>query len=537
MSGLRNLNSSSWCAVLWIAVVLLSGGSVAAQTGTSSRSLYAKQGQFAARTTNYSPAWKVHPKVRPQQGGGQGHPVRQARYQGEVLEPPFTDEEPTGPPIEEYDPGIPTETEAEPIETPPVRQAPVERPTEAPIIRQAPASRAPSQPTPAARPNGGQRPTRAPAPPEVVGTPRGRAMEEIRAPHGVPRPQPDFDYEMTDEYGHPIEEYGGEYVEDEYGGYVDEYGGEYGSSCPDCGQGVDYCQCPPNVCDDTWPCWHARRQWRNFRLFGGGWDIGCPWNWWDELTLFGGAHSFKGPLDQGRNGNFGIQEGINWGGPLWHCKGIGFQIGAQGVQSNFAGYDVNGVTDDSRSQVFGTAGVFARAPNCHGWQLGVTFDWLRDNYYVDVSLDQVRAELSYVTFCGTELGAWIASSSKTDVDESTGVTYEATDMYALFLRHNTAIGGEGRIWGGATGPGDGLLGADFRVPLTSRWALAGAVNYIIPQDGAGPVGLVEESWALTLNFVWHPFRARNGSTGNSQYTPLMSVADNTMFMTRTATDE
>lgn len=35
-----------------------------------------------------------------------------------------------------------------------------------------------------------------------------------------------------------------------------------------------------------------------------------------DLTVFGGVHGFKGPLDQGRNGNFGFHEGVNLGGPL-----------------------------------------------------------------------------------------------------------------------------------------------------------------------------------------------------------------------------
>jgi hypothetical protein len=490
------------------------------RNAVASRSLYAKSGQFTARTTNYQPAWKVHPKVRqPVRTASRSYPgdVRQARYQAEVLNPPFEDENAppevdSEPPFEDVGPAM------EPESTPMTEAAPAQPE----VIRQPAARPAPS--TTAPRSDSRRGPTLAPRRGETITTPRGQAFEELPAPRGSRRAEPDFQYDVTEDYAYSPDEY----VEE---GEYSEFGGEMGAPCAECGQMGGYCDCgPPDVCDDTWPCWHSRRQWRNFRLFGGGWDVGCPWNWWDELSLSAGPHSFKGPLDQGQNGNFGFQESVNWGGPLWHCHGIGFQLGAQGVHSNFAGYDVNGVSDDNRNQVFATAGVFVRAPNNHGWQLGVAFDWLQDDYYVDVSLDQIRAELSYLTFCGSELGVWIASSSTTDDDPNNGMMYEVTDMYALFFRHCVPSGGEGRIWGGATGDGNGMVGADFRVPLTNRLALSSSVNYIIAQDGAGQDGLNEEAWGMSINFVWHPFRSKIGDGNHGQYRPMFNVADNTVFM-------
>jgi len=482
------------------------------QGGPPSRSLYARQGQFASRTSDYTPAWRVHPNVRPSQSrtasrGG----VRQVRHQQEVLEPPFGDD----------DSGVPPFDDA-PIEAAPAEQVPTLAPAIEPEESSAPVTTEEVAPVPRVAPpaNGRRAPTPTAPRGQQPASPRTQRYEEIPPPPSTPRPQQDFEYEMTDEYAGESFEEGGEYYDDGT------------SACPECGQFGEYCECgPPHVCNDTWPCWHARRQWRHFRLFGGGWDIGCPWNWWDELSVSFGPHAFKGPLDQGQNGNFGFQEAVNWGGPLWHCHGIGYQLGAQGVHSNFAGDNVNGGNDDNRNQVFVTAGLFARAPGGHGWQVGVVFDWLEDDYYVDVALSQLRAELSYVTFCGSELGAWIASSSESDTDETTGVSYEVTDMYALFFRHCMPTGGEGRIWGGGTADGNGLVGADFRVPLNNRWSLSGAVNYVIPQDGANTEGLNQEAWGITMNLVWHPFRSRSGPQGhNGPYRPLFSVADNNMFM-------
>lgn len=469
-------------------------------TSAPSRSLYAKQGQFAARTTNYAPVWRVHPNVRRPRPESRDD-VRLARYQQDVLVPPFDNEESAAPPFEETESAPPT-----------VEQVPAQQPAAAPETDNQPARTAPSE-------TERRGPTLAPPPAPNEIDSGVEPYEELPSPRGMRRVQPDFDYQVTEEYAPEFDEYGGEYIE------------EGTSCCPDCGQIWDYCECcPPHVCDDTWPCWHFRRMWGNFRLFCGGWDIGCPWNWWDELSFNFGPHAFKGPLDQGRNGNFGFQAGVNWGGPLWHCHGIGYQLGAQGVSSNFSGNSVEGQSDDSRNQSFLTAGIFTRAPG-RGWQLGVAFDWLEDDFYVDVSLNQLRAELSYVTFCGSEIGGWVATSSETDDDEITGLMYEATDMFAFFYRHTMPSGGEGRFWGGGTGDSDGMVGADFRVPLNNRWSLSGAVNYIIPQDGAGEEGIKEEAWGLTMNLVWHPFRPRAGHPGNNgPYRPLFNVADNTTFM-------
>ena len=59
-----------------------------------------------------------------------------------------------------------------------------------------------------------------------------------------------------------------------------------------------------------------------------------------DLTIFGGVHSFKNPLDLGRDrGNFGIHEGINVGGNMaWlPFPNLGYQIGYQAVHSQLQG--------------------------------------------------------------------------------------------------------------------------------------------------------------------------------------------------------
>lgn len=295
---------------------------------------------------------------------------------------------------------------------------------------------------------------------------------------------------------------------------------------PDCGCG-DSCDdgCCGDGCCTTGP---------NFGLCGGscgngllshvwnsGW--GLPRSW----QIFGGVHGFKGPPDQGHNGNFGFHEGFNLGGPLKPCWGLGYQFGGQFVHSNFAGDDVVGDRTEVRNQSFFTAGLFRRTCGC-GLQGGVVWDILYDDYYLDMTLSQLRGELSYLIRCGWEFGFFFAAEIDDDFgsrDERIEEIWTPTDQYAFFLRRNFQ-GGSARGWAGWTGDGDGLLGADVNIPISRCWAFQSNFNWLIPEEGS-PAGIPEESWAIGINLVWYP-------SGNAQCLspcrPLFGVADNATFM-------
>lgn len=337
---------------------------------------------------------------------------------------------------------------------------------------------------------------------------------------GLVEPGVEFDVESDVEVEPNVE-----FEIDEFGGWDPEeetYPGAYADGdcqfgdCPgdcqfgDCGPG----QPPGHYCD----------------------GICIPRRLVDETSLFSGTQGFKGPLDLGRNGNFGLHEGVQFAGPIgWRLGlghlGLGYQVGAQFVHSNFSGDQVVGVGEDQRDQSFLTAGLFHRAFRGQGWQYGLVFDSMRDNYYVDLTLAQIRTEISFLTPSGHEVGFWGAFGTRDDQDFVNGVlqTYEPTDLYAVFYRRNLRTGGQGRIWIGGTGSRDGLLGADFRVPLSNRWDFTGAANYLIPEESSGREGSAEESWGLAMNLVWYPFRRRCG-VHNGPFRSLFPLADNTVFM-------
>jgi hypothetical protein len=105
---------------------------------------------------------------------------------------------------------------------------------------------------------------------------------------------------------------------------------------------------------------------------------------------------------------------------------------------------------------------------------------------------------------------------------------DATDMFALYVRRNFENGGDGRIWAGATGNGDGLIGVDVWVPLGKGFALENRINYLIPQPGRGNIQ-TNESWGLMVQLVWYPGQNAKCQQQN-QYRPMFNVADNSLFM-------
>jgi hypothetical protein len=256
--------------------------------------------------------------------------------------------------------------------------------------------------------------------------------------------------------------------------------------------------------------------------------------WVENLTLSLGAEGFKGPADNGRNGNFGLNEEITWGGPVWRELGVGYQLGARWVQSDLSGHQATGtVQRDERNQVFLTTGLFHRPPCGQGLQGGIVWDYLHDAYYVNMNLSQIRGELSWIGFRQNEVGFWFAGSTDSDTKTFNAnhsiVTWEPTDLFAFFYRKHFNTGSEGRAWAGFTGKGDGLLGGDFSVPLSDRLALQAEVNYLIPKQAPGAIGMVEESWGLACNLVWYPGRSAR-CADMSVFRPLFRTASNSTLM-------
>lgn len=267
---------------------------------------------------------------------------------------------------------------------------------------------------------------------------------------------------------------------------------------------------------------------------GGGCDTCCPPDAchvaFENVQIFGGVEGFKSGVDQGVNGNFGFHEGFNWAGPLFEYGGLGAQLGFRAVQSDLA---ESYLFNDNRIQYFLTTGLFYRQPDNHGWQGGVVWDWLHDDFYVQADVAQLRGEVSWIACGHHEIGFWTALSTTSDTvmsninDEE--ITWQPLDLYALFYRKYFENGATGRFSAGFTGEGQGLLGADFLAPLSKRCAIVANVNYAIGRNDPPPEETLSEAWGMTLSFVWFP-GYKSPCSPRNPYRPMFDVADNTSML-------
>ena len=272
-----------------------------------------------------------------------------------------------------------------------------------------------------------------------------------------------------------------------------------------------------------------------------GWEVfdGRCGPWLRGLSVFAGADAFKGPMDGGTNGNFGLNEGLNLARPLGDPWGCGYQIGANFVQSDFSGaplIDNTNLRAAYRKQYFATAGIFRRADPCGGFQWGVAYDYLHDIYFQAADMQQIRSETGYVIDDTYEIGYYGAYGVGGDQllsNRNFDGRLDPTDMFVFYVRRNFENGSDGRLWFGATGNGDGLLGANLWVPLGRSFALENRVNYLIPNgkrtNQRDTPSDQQESWGLMMQLVWYPGQNARCQQRNP-YRPLFNVADNSLFM-------
>ena len=265
------------------------------------------------------------------------------------------------------------------------------------------------------------------------------------------------------------------------------------------------------------------------------------WKWYRDFTASAGVTSFTNPTDLGINGNYGVNEYVNWAMPFWNAFGVGWQVGARGVQTNFqpTTLTVNGTqfTKGSRDQVFVTTGFFTRAFEGRGLQGGAVYDYLSDGWYTDMNVAQVRSELSYV-WGYHELGYWGAHNVSEQLGiftprRQTQITGTTVDLYTAFYRLHFGDANEWRVWGGASGNGDGIVGSSMRAPMSRNFGLEGTFTYLIPKqseravlDNVGTVSSYgPAAWNVSVNLVYYP-AGRSRRSLASPYRPLFDVADN-----------
>ena len=262
-----------------------------------------------------------------------------------------------------------------------------------------------------------------------------------------------------------------------------------------------------------------------------------------NAEYFGGFNAFRTNLFTALDGtgnlvddsSHGLYAGFNLGAPLCRlsCGLFSGQFGVRTVNTNFGGA---AFTDDDRNQIFITTGIYRRVD--YGLQLGVVADILREEWFSDVDLVQVRGEIGYVWQNGTSLGFRFATNTEDDVTEGVfnnqffaNSLVTSNDWYRFFLRHEAARGGYGEVFGGWTDNDQGIVGLNFDFPLTNRIAFQSGFTYYlsdepVPANQGFLGGEPNDSFNAFVGLSIRP----NGRKYYQNYDrPLFDVADNGTF--------
>ncbi len=252
-----------------------------------------------------------------------------------------------------------------------------------------------------------------------------------------------------------------------------------------------------------------------------------------NFSLFFGVQGFQGPVDEKQGSNFGFHEGLNWAVPLFEGWGISHQSGLAAVQSDLTG---GTFTNSFRNQFFLTSGFYHRPLTGTGLQFGGVADFMHDDWYVKMDLDQLRAEISYVgqvhevgylTMIST------AADSKTSPITGNTIEWQSINQNLFFYRRRLHGIGQGRIWAGFTGNGDGIVGGDGTSALTTHWSFNSNFNVTIPRQNfdKSSNSTDVESWGLSFNLVWNP-GYMNPRSALNPFRALFDVADNTVMLVK-----
>lgn len=283
----------------------------------------------------------------------------------------------------------------------------------------------------------------------------------------------------------------------------------------------------------------------------GGVPPGCVTDCWmfglgrifREAEYFGGAQAFQTSsfLPPGSNErigdcSFGFYTGANVGLPLRQltCGLVSGQIGVRTVQSDYSG---ELFSSDNRDQLFVTTGFYRRVD--YGLQFGVVMDYLRENWFTNVEVVQMRGDLAWVYPTGSAFGFRFTKNVQDAVSsgtvDGTAFTNLRTGTYnqsRFYWRNGCVNGGWSDFFLGWTDESHVVGGIEYDIPLTERWAINSGFTYLFPKDNPETnsfAGNSNDAWNVFVGMSWRPM-GRNWYRNYDQ--PLLPVADNGSMVLR-----
>jgi hypothetical protein len=256
----------------------------------------------------------------------------------------------------------------------------------------------------------------------------------------------------------------------------------------------------------------------------------------DNLNIFMGLDGSKQPQDLGINANMGARFGVNWGFPISRSDNLGGQVGVAVNLSDAAVHVLDQVEGTSRrTQIFATGGVFQRTPNKLTWAAG--FDVQFSDYYDTFLVGQIRGQIGAALSERHEMGAWV-TLGVLGADAQVGATnirLEPIGQINGYSSHTWPSNARTALWVGLAAGHDNIVlgvseeprsdwvvayGAALQMPLSDRFAVAGAANFLTPTA----TGTVD----AFLGVVFYPGGGlMKGFTG--MFRPVLPLASNPMM--------
>ncbi|MDR1493188.1 MAG: hypothetical protein LBT05_10760 [Planctomycetaceae bacterium] len=260
-------------------------------------------------------------------------------------------------------------------------------------------------------------------------------------------------------------------------------------------------------------------------------------NAWENLTIGFGGSGFKSPLDRVNGGAFGFQESVNWTSPSNFAIPVNFQAGFRAMQAYPSGYqtETGNWRRDNREQYFGTIGVFRRNLFDRPIHLGVAYDVVKDKYFRNYRLEQLRSEIAFGTMYGAEYGyrgTKQLRGGSIRLQQNTKIDIRAASYHTLFIKKYFANGGEGLLAGGATESGDPIIRAEYNIPLSNEWELKNSLMYLIPKNGHSLASPQKESWDVSLQLIYKPHGGVLAGFCNP-FRAFFDVGDNSTLLQQT----
>jgi len=248
-----------------------------------------------------------------------------------------------------------------------------------------------------------------------------------------------------------------------------------------------------------------------------------------------GVQGFKNAANRQQDGSFGYHGGVNLGLPLTRlsCGLFSGSLGVNSVQSNFSG---SSFTEENRNQLFVTAAAFRRVDQ--GLQGGIAYDYLREDWYSNFGISQIRSELSWVTEAQNVFGfrftkAQASYTTNSVLIDATGAQSVLSEnwvgmrQYRFFGRKSTRDGdGYVEFSAGHTDEKHAILALDFNTQVRGMMRFYGGFTYLVPQENIVNSTNGQETWNVAMGLQFSPYRQRGHCRFN---VPMFDVADNGTF--------